>query len=483
MSQSVPISQSINAFKVYLEGPVLRLFGFGIAAGLPIMLVFSSLSFWLREAGVERSTIGFFSWVTLAYAMKWLWAPLVDRLSIPVLTKKVGRRKSWLLLSQICLVAAISAMAFTDPAQSLYFMAVAAVLVAFCSATQDIMIDAFRIESGSERQQAAMAASYMIGYRLAMIIATAGVLLLTAFAEPESSTTTTQYHYAAWQFSYLCMAFLMACMCMLTMLSPEPHGEPNQNPNNVPQTLTTQSNKTQIGSAINQPRSSNQYSIQRIVALFSDIFYALKKSFIDPVLDLISRYRSVAIWLIIIVATYRISDVVMGVMANVFYVDMGYSKEEIASVSKVFGVVMTLLGAFFSGGLINRYGILPILLVGGVLSAITNLLFVLLSTTGHSINLLIAVISIDNLSAGIAMAALIAFLSSLTNKEFTATQYAWLSSAMILLPKSIGGFSGVMLESMGYTQFFTMTAVIGIPAIVSLLVLMKKGWSARVSSD
>ncbi len=168
----------------------------------------------------------------------------------------------------------------------------------------------------------------------------------------------------------------------------------------------------------------------------------------------------------------------MGVMANVFYVDMGYTKQEIAAISKVFGVIMTLLGAFFAGGLINRFGILPILLAGAILSAVTNLLFVVLSQSSHSTELLTVVISIDNLSAGIAMAALIAFLSSLTNKEFTATQYAWLSSAMLLLPKSIGGFSGVWLESIGYTNFFTLTALLGLPTIIALVILIKQKWHA-----
>ena len=396
---SLSFNKFFKSFSVYTEGPVLRLFGLGIAAGLPILLVFSSLSFWLREAGVERSTIGFFSWVTLAYAFKWIWAPAVDQLTIPFLSKTLGRRKSWLYLVQVLLACAILGMALTDPSTHLYYMALAAVAVAFLSATQDILIDAFRIESGTDRQQAAMAASYMIGYRLAMIVATAGVLYITAISESWFDGSASDYTYGAWQFSYFCMATLMLGLSFLTLLSPEP-------------------------SVINQIESSNSLkdSESGVETFKSNApllkwLSKVKTGFVDPVVDLLTRYRSHALILIVLIATYRISDVVMGVMANVFYVDMGYSKEEIASVSKVFGVIMTLVGAFVAGGLINRFGILPILLAGALLSALTNLLFVALSLAGHDLHLLIMVISVDNLSAGIAMAALIAFLSSLTKKS------------------------------------------------------------------
>lgn len=433
------LKQYSNGFSVYLQRPVLQLLFLGFSAGLPIMLVFSSLSFWLREAGAERASIGFFSWVTLAYATKWLWAPAIDKLSIPLLSKWLGRRRSWLLLTQVLLVLAISLMAFTDPQQNLWQMAFAAVLLAFFSATQDIVIDAFRIESGNDEQQAAMAATYMLGYRLAMMMATAGALYIA-----DSVYSGEGYSYLSWQVAYLTMAGLMFVGIITTLLVKEP---PTQ------QQATTKVN--------------------------TNILYKIKDAFISPVTDLISRYKWQAVILIILICSYRISDVVMGVMANVFYVDMGYSKSDIAAISKVFGVIMTLVGAFFAGGLINRFGILPILLSGAILSAITNILFIILSQQGNHIPLLTLVISVDNLSAGIAMAAMIAFLSSLTNKEFTATQYAWLSSAMLLLPKGLGGFSGVWLESMGYSWFFTMTALLGIPTIIMICILMKQKWTAH----
>jgi len=408
------------------------------------MLVFSSLSFWLREAGVERASIGFFSWVTLAYGFKWVWAPIIDRFNVPILGALLGRRRGWLFLSQSLLIFAICFMAFTNPQENLTQMAIAAVMLAFCSATQDIVIDAFRIESGSDEQQAAMAASYMVGYRLAMITATAGTFFIAAQLQIESG-----YDYNSWQVAYLVMAFLMLVGVSATLLSPEPRAK---NKDTSEQSEETNTSKT--------------------------IWQKFKYTFVTPVLDLVIRYKWHAVILIILICTYRISDIVMGVMANVFYVDMGYSKQEIAAISKVYGVIMTLVGAFVAGGLINKFGILRILLLGAFLSALTNILFIVLSQYHHNLTLLTMVISIDNLSAGIAMASLIAFLSSLTNKEFTATQYAWLSSAMLLLPKFLGGFSGVWMDSLGYSQFFTMTALLGIPAIVSILYLMKTKWHA-----
>ena len=439
-ANSQPIFTLLQSFAIYWQRQVISLFFLGFSAGLPLMLVFSSLSFWLREAGVERASIGFFSWVTLAYGFKWLWAPVIDRVQVPLLGRCLGRRRGWLILCQTCLMAAIALMAFTDPQQALLQMAIAAVFVAFFSATQDIVIDAFRIESGSEEQQAAMAASYMVGYRLAMITATAG-----AFFIADQLQSVEGYDYTSWQMAYLIMGLLMLVGIGATLCSPEPE----------------------------KPESVTKPSARR------NLWQAFVHAFVTPVVDLITRYRWQALVLLVLICTYRISDIVMGVMANVFYVDMGYSKSEIAAISKVFGVIMTLVGAFVAGGLINRFGILRILLAGALLSAITNILFILLSHQGHNLTLLTLVISVDNLSAGIAMAALIAFLSSLTNKEFTATQYAWLSSAMLLLPKFLGGFSGVWMDSLGYSNFFTMTALLGVPTILAISYLIKTKWHAQ----
>ncbi|NVK24554.1 MAG: MFS transporter [Gammaproteobacteria bacterium] len=449
MTNTQPTSIITN-LKIYTSANVIRLFFLGFSAGLPILLVFSSLSFWLREAGVDRSTIGFISWVALAYGFKWVWSPAVDQISIPYLSKRFGRRKSWLLMSQCSLVFGIAAMAINDPQEDLFWLPAFAVLVAFLSATQDIIIDAFRIESGTDKQQAAMAATYQIGYRLAMIVASAGVLLLAAMFE-----TSEVYDALAWQKAYLVMAALMLIGVITTAISPEP---------------AVQSPTIKQG----QDENTKQLNANGLLARVNRLIDA----YLKPVLDLINRYKWQALVLIVLIATYRVSDIVMGVMANVFYVDMGYSKEDIAVASKTYGLILTLTGALVAGTLVNRFGVLKILLLGAVLSAVTNVLFIFLSQSTHNLPLLYAVISVDNLSAGLASTSFIAFLSSLANKEFTATQYAFLSSAMLLFPKFLGGFSGVWLDSLGYSYFFTLTALMGIPTTLAILYLMKKKWHA-----
>ena len=407
------------------------MFFLGFSAGLPLLLVLGTLGFWLREAGIDRSTIGYLSWVALFYAGKWLWAPLVDRVPILFLTKRLGRRRSWLLVAQAIIIFGLIGMATTDPKQNLEPIVWFALLVAFGSATQDIALDAFRIESAKAQYQAALAASYQTGYRLAMIWAGAGALWLAARAE----TTTGIYLAEAWQFSYLCMALSISVGVVTTLLSPEPQAV-----------------------LLPKARSAGQW---------------LQQTLIEPFADFISRYRWQAFLILGLIAIYRISDVVMGIMANPFYVDMGYTKDEVAAVTKVFGVIMTLVGAFLGGLLTMRFGVMRVLFLGGVLSAASNLLFAWLSTRGHDLNGLVWVISSDNLSSGIASAAFIAYLSSLTNVQYSATQYALFSSMMLLLPKWLAGFSGVYVDTFGYEHFFIATSLIGIPVLILITLAIR----------
>jgi PAT family beta-lactamase induction signal transducer AmpG len=407
------------------------MFFLGFSAGLPLLLVLGTLGFWLREAGIDRSTIGYLSWVALFYAGKWLWAPLVDRVPILFLTKRLGRRRSWLLFAQALIIFGLIGMATTDPKQNLEPIVWFALLVAFGSATQDIALDAFRIESAKAQYQAALAASYQTGYRLAMIWAGAGALWLAARAE----TTTGIYLAEAWQFAYLCMALSISVGVVTTLLSPEPQAV-----------------------LLPKARSAGQW---------------LQQTLIEPFADFISRYRWQAFLILGLIAIYRISDVVMGIMANPFYVDMGYTKDEVAAVTKVFGVIMTLVGAFLGGLLTMRFGVMRVLLLGGILSAASNLLFAWLSTRGHDLNGLVWVISADNLSSGIASAAFIAYLSSLTNVQYSATQYALFSSMMLLLPKWLAGFSGVYVDTFGYEHFFIATALIGIPVLILIMLAIR----------
>lgn len=413
-----------QAFRVYAQPTSLRMLALGFSAGLPLLLVLGTLSFWLREADIDRTTIGFLSWVGLAYAFKWVWSPLVDRLPLPALTRMLGRRRSWLLFSQLLIVAGLLGMSFMDPKQSLQPLVWCALLVAFGSATQDIALDAYRIESAKVDDQAALAATYQTGYRLAMIWAGAGVLWVAAQVQGD----VQGYMVQAWHVAYTAMAASMLVGMVTVLLSPEPETRP-----------------------IAPARNAAEW---------------IKGALIAPFADFIGRYRWQALLLLALIGLYRVSDVVMGIMANPFYVDMGYTKEEVAAVTKVFGVIMTLLGGFVGGIMAVRWGVMRVLMLGAVLSAGTNMLFAWLATRGHDVSALVWVVSADNLAGGIASAAFIAYLSGLTNVQYSATQYALFSSMMLLAPKWLAGFSGVFVDAYGYEAFFHTTALMGFPVLL-----------------
>ncbi len=408
------------------------MFALGFSAGLPLLLVLGTLSFRLREAGIDRTTIGYLSWVGLAYGFKWCWAPLVDRLPIPLLTRALGRRRSWLLLSQLAIVAGLVGMALVDPRAGLDAVVWCALVVAFASATQDIALDAFRIESADTQRQGALAATYQTGYRLAMIWAGAGVLWLAARAEVAGGG----YQQAAWSTAYLVMAASMSVGVLTVLMSREPARMELPPARNVQEWLQT--------------------------------------ALVEPFADFLRRYGKHAVLVLALIGVYRISDVVMGIMANPFYVDMGYTKDQVAAVSKVYGVIMTLLGAFVGGALSMRLGVMRVLMLGAVLSAGSNLLFAWLAGHTASLPALVMVISADNLSAGVASAAFIAFLSGLTNVSYSATQYALFSSMMLLAPKWVAGYSGAFVDSFGYTPFFIGTALLGVPVL--LLIWLATRW-------
>ena len=415
----------LASWRIYVQPASLRMLFLGFAAGLPLLLVLGTLSFRLREAGIDRSTIGYLSWVGLAYAFKWVWAPLVDRLPIPYLTRQLGRRRSWLLLAQAMVIVGLVGMAISDPRQTLGPVVWCALLVAVGSATQDIALDAFRIESAEPTQQAALAASYQTGYRLAMIWAGAGVLWVAAWVQGDNSAGYVQ---AAWLTAYLVMAASMAVGLFTVLISKEP-----------------------VQAELPPARNAKEW---------------LQGALIEPFADFLKRYRWQAVLILSLIAVYRISDVVMGIMANPFYVDMGYTKAEVATVTKVYGVLMTLLGAFVGGVMALRWGVMRILMLGAIMSALSNVLFAWLSGHGHDVQALIMVVSADNLASGVASAAFIAYLSSLTNIQYSATQYALLSSMMLLLPKFIAGFSGDFVNAHGYANFFNATALLGLPVLV-----------------
>ena len=417
----------LAALKIYAHPRVVGMLFLGFSAGLPLLLVLGTLSFWLSEAGIARATIGHLSWVGLAYGFKFLWSPLVDRLPLPLLTRTLGRRRAWLLLSQVCIAAALLGMANTDPVVNLSHTVFFALAVAFASATQEIAPDAYRIEAVAIEKQGAMAATYQAGYRIAMITAGAGALWIAASVDLSEAT----YDFRPWQVAYMAMAALMGVGMLTTLIIREPE---------------------------------HRAPLTRI----ADQGFArwLASSFVQPFLEFIERFKWQALLILALIAVYRISDVVMGVMSNPFYQEMGFTKDEVATVSKVYGVIMTIAGAGLGGLLVLRMGVMRTLFLGAVLSAATNLLFVWLAGRGHDVSALVFTVSADNLSAGIASSAFVAYLSGLVNQNFSATQYALFTSVMLLLPKFIAGFSGEFVDAFGWANFFTGTAMIGVPVLI-----------------
>ncbi len=493
-----------ESLKSFFHPRVVSMFFFGFSAGLPILLIFSSLSLWLREAGVERSAVTFFSWAALGYSFKFVWAPLVDQMPIPFFTRVFGRRRSWILAAQAGIIAAILWMGFTDPATGRYpltIMAMAAVLLGFSSATQDIVIDAYRIESAETALQALMASAYIAGYRVGMLVAGAGALFLAELFGSRKGN----YDFQAWQNTYCIMAAFILVGVVTALVVPEPVLEKNEKKRYASKDylgflflfalaaggfiLTFHfsadvaldlkkslgaffNNKHLAGLLVEIFRLGSGISVAALIAKLAISTNGVnpemvRDSYLAPVSDFFNRYGAFLAWLILaLIGLYRISDIVLGVISNVFYQDLGFSKMEIASVVKTFGLFMTIGGGFCGGILAMRYGVIKILFVGALLSSLTNLLFMAMAGMGHNLPMLYLVISADNLAGGLASAAFVAFLSSLTNIKFTAIQYAIFSSLMTLIPKVFGGYSGTIVDSLGYPVFFLMTAVIGIPVLI-----------------
>jgi PAT family beta-lactamase induction signal transducer AmpG len=425
-----------NATAVYAKPRVIAMCIIGFGAGLPFLLVFSTLSAWLSDSGVSRSDIGLFAWVGITYSIKFIWSPVVDRVSLPFLSR-FGRRRSWILAGQLGIAIGLIFLSTIDPQANLLHVALWSVLIAFSSATQDIAVDAYRIEAVESRLQGAMSAAYIFGYRVAMLVAGAGAFLIA-----------DNY---GWSQAYLSMAAIMGFVMVTVLLVAEPV----------------------VG--IGEVSSGNNQS---------SVFSKLKQAVINPLSDFFTRNGQLAILILMFVAFYRLSDITMGIMANPFYLDLGFTKTEIAQVVKFFGFFMTIIGSFLCGSIVVRYGFYGPLLVGAVMVAVTNILFSTLASIGPDINWLILVISADNLSGGIATTAFVAYLSSLTNRTYTATQYALFSSLMTLPGKFLSGFSGFVVDASSYSSFFLLAAALGIPAIilVVMLILNRHKIEANVAS-
>jgi len=422
-----------EALRVYSRPQVIAMLFLGFAAGLPLLLVFSTLTAWLRDMDISRSTIGFFGWVGITYSIKVLWAPVVDRLRLPLLTRGFGQRRSWMLVGQVGVMLGLVAMVLCDPQVSLTSIALSAVLVAFSSSTQDVAIDAFRIESAVDEYQGAMSASYIFGYRLAMLVAGAGALYIADVS--------------GWDTAYLTMAMLMLVGVVTVLLVPEPAHRTAETTAEMEQSLQHRLHADQPG------------RWHRLEAWFVGAVVA-------PFVEFFRRNGAWALLMLAFIGLYRLSDITMGIMANPFYLDLGFSKTEIAEIGKLYGFVMTLVGSFLGGLLVVRYGIFRPLVAGAIMVALTNLLFVQLALVGSDLVWLAVAISGDNLSGGFANAVFVAYLSSMTNRAYTATQYALFSSLMTLPGKFLSGFSGVIVDASSYQVFFFYAALMGLPAIL-----------------
>jgi PAT family beta-lactamase induction signal transducer AmpG len=387
----------------------------GFSSGLPFLLIFSTQSAWLSGAGVPPREIGLMSWCLLAFSFKFVWAPIIDRYDPPALAGWLGRRRAWMLIAQFGIAAGLVGLAFADPAHSLLWSVVCGSLTGFAAATQDITIDAWRIDAAPAERQGLMVGVYSAGYRVALICAGAGALYLSDFA--------------GWRTTYLLMAILTVVGMAGCLAAPR-------------------IDRVAVGPAPD-----------------------LSRSFTEPLADLVTRYGATIAPILVLVALYRMPDFLSGVMAIPLYKNLGFTNSDIATATKLYGVWVSIAGTLAGGWCVARVGLMPTLLAGGAAAAASHLTFVWLNGYPKHFEALIVAVSCDNFATGIAGAALIAFMSSLVAPKYAATQYALFSSLYALPGKLVGGASGFFVEDWGYPRFFASTSMIGIPvALLCLLV-------------
>ena len=432
-----------QSLSVYAHPRVCAMLFLGFSAGLTFPLVLTTLSLRLRQSGIDRTTIGYFSLVGLAYSLKYFWAPIVDRVRLPVLGR-LGRRRSWMLLAQCGIALGLVAMALADPAADTVRFAWIAIATAFAAATQDIAVDAYRIEAAESEWQGAMAATYQVGYQLALLCAGAGALVAAAGF--------------GWTVAYLVMAACVGVGVITTLIIDEPDARIDR---------ATLAQEARVLAFLE--RSANWPSLLRNAVAW------LIGAVICPFVDFFTRNGlRVAVPILLLIVTYRLNYTTMGVAANTFYNDLGFSLTEIALVSKTYGVLMTLSGALIAGILVKRYGIPNTLLVGWILLTIANLSYAYIADRSPGIASLAMVVSIDNIANGIAGTAFIAYMSSLTNTAYTATQYALFGTLWSLPAKAIASQWGKIVDAFGYGPFFVYCTLIGLPALVLILWAMRR---------
>ena len=470
----------LQGLEVYLDRRVLAVLFLGFSSGLPLLLILKTLSTWLAEVEVDKSTIGLFGFVLAPYTFKFIWAPFMDRMSLPPLTTLFGRRRGWLLASQFCLMAAIFGLGQTDPTVDLFMTALAAFMVAFFSASQDIVIDAYRIELLTDDQQGAGAANIVTGYRIGMWVAGAGALYIA--------------DQAGWSSAYTVMALLILIGVVTVLTLPEPDIDaPSQAAGQTAITDHSQRNRFLILSAglgvLLALIIGDQYGLRTgmiggliTAALFAalSILFSRSSAFregaIEPFQDFFLRNGvTIAVVILAFISLFKASDVLLTLMANPFYLETGFTKSEIAWVSGTFGFFVTFLGSYIAGLLIYRIGIMPGLWISGILMMASNLMFALQAYVGANYGLFHVTILIENLSGGMGTTAFVAYLASLCNRRYTAVQYALLTSFMQMLGKYvIVPSSGFLVEGVGWIQFFVLSSLAGIPALILLWWLGKR---------
>ena len=420
------VGKWLKACEVYLDQRMIVMALLGFSSGFPLLLVFGTLNLWLKDAGVSYALIGIFSLVKTPYSLKWVWSPIVDRIELP-LFRRLGRRRGWAVFTQLLLFAGVLGMSSVNPGENIKTMAILAIFVAFASASQDIVLDAYRIESFRPKEQGAGTASFVFGYRLGLFFSGAIALYL---ADGMS-----------WSAVYVIMS-LGALVGMSTMLlSKEPIAK------------------------IKQAKLRGNFG-ERL-----NVF--MKTAVINPFLDFMKNEN----WKIILlfIFLYKMSDAYVGPMAYPFYDDMGFSKTEIATVSKIYGVAATIIGSIIGGLLVSRYGIMKSLFVCGIFQGLSNLMFAIQAGVGYNVGMLMVTISVENISGGMATTAFVAYLSSLCNVMYTATQYALLSSLMSFARDIFAASSGYMVEQMSWETFFVITTLMSLPGLLLLHFMRKKG--------
>lgn len=417
-----------NSFLAYFQKKNLQIILLGCLSGIPLGLLIDPLNYWLAEAGIEKSSIGLFSLILIVYTIKAFWAPLIDRLSIPILNN-YGQRKSWLIFSQIVTGSFVILLGLINPNSNILLFAYIAFCMSIFSATQDICVDALRIELVQKKELGEASSVYVIGYRIGAVLISQVIGLYLA-------------EFFGFQTTYIFLGIFFICLSFLTFYFLE---EPIR-------------------------------EVKPMLSPFTNFGKWLKDSFLDPYFDLFSRYKNHLIILLLVMFTYRLSDIFLGPMAMPFYQFLGFTKSEVATYTNLYGLSMTIAGGLFGGLLIHRFGIASMLIAGSILAPLTNLLFLLLNNVGRDLSFLVLTITADNFTQGFVVVVVISLLSSIVSKTYTATQYAGLFLLGTLPSRLISSSSGFIVDSYGFGDFFILCALSGVPAILFTIILVNSSF-------